>query len=111
MGASKFSKFVNSPIFWGIGLTGIFYSLLLTRILQVEAISHYFISAKGEVLFIPFVEILMFFIGFSALAFKLTEIRFQMGWIAKQEASSETFFPKPGSGFSRRKMRVRWLRN
>jgi len=99
MGASKFSKFVNSPIFWGIGLTGIFYSLLLTRILQVEAISHYFISAKGEVLSIPFVEILMFFIGFSALAFKLAEIRFQMGWIAKQEASSETFFPKPGSGF------------
>ncbi|MBO5436363.1 MAG: MotA/TolQ/ExbB proton channel family protein [Thermoguttaceae bacterium] len=99
MGASKFSKFVNSPIFWGIGLTGIFYSLLLTRIVQIEAVSHYFVSAEGEILSIPFVEILMFFIGFCALAFKLTEIRFQMSWITKQEASSETFFPKPETGF------------
>ncbi len=40
----------------------------------------------------------MFFIGFSALGFKFWDIQFQSLWIARQENSTETLFPKPENG-------------
>ncbi len=98
MPVSKISRFVNSPIFWGIGLTGLFYALIFLKLLRFPGILHYFISAQGEVLSIPFVEILMFFIGFSALGFKFWDIQFQSSWVSRQEKAAETLFPKPENG-------------
>lgn len=96
---SLISRFFTSPILWGAVATAVFYGLIRAKVLQVQAILHYFISPTGEILTIPFVEILMFFIGFAALAFKFRDVRFQSYWVRRQEQSPETFFKAPASGF------------
>lgn len=93
------SKILTSPILWGAAATVVFYGLIKGKVLQVQAILHYFISPTGEILTIPFVETLMFFIGFMALAFKFRDVRFQAYWVRRQEQSSETFFTPPKIGF------------
>lgn len=97
--SGKLSRLAASPILWGIACTGLFYALIFAKIIQFQAILHYFCSPTGEVLSIPLVEILFFFIGFFALGFKLREVRFQAGWIHRQETSPETFFPAADHGF------------
>ncbi|MBQ9456106.1 MAG: MotA/TolQ/ExbB proton channel family protein [Thermoguttaceae bacterium] len=96
---NAFSKIMTSPILWGAAATAVFYGLIKAQVLQVQAILHYFISPTGEILTIPFVEILMFFIGFAALAFKFWDIRFQAYWVRRQEQSPDTFFSAPKNGF------------
>ncbi len=93
-----FQRLVYSPILWGVVITGAFYTLILSKLLPIANFLHYFCTANGEILGIPFVEVLMFFIGFSALAFKCADILFQSSWIAKQERADETFFSKPTRG-------------
>ncbi len=96
--ADSVRRIAKSPILWGVVCTALFYGLIFSRALQFQTILHYFISSKHEVLSIPAVELLMFFIGFFALLFKFNDIRFQTRWIARQEASPDTFFPSPESG-------------
>ncbi|MBR0192356.1 MAG: MotA/TolQ/ExbB proton channel family protein [Thermoguttaceae bacterium] len=96
---SMLSRIFTSPILWGAVATAVFYGLIKAKVLQVQAILHYFISPTGEILTIPFVEILMFFIGFAALAFKFRDVRFQSYWVRRQEQSPETFFKAPVNGF------------
>ncbi|MDO4630515.1 MAG: MotA/TolQ/ExbB proton channel family protein [Planctomycetia bacterium] len=91
-------RVVYSPILWGIAVTGVFYALIMSKLLPIASFLHYFCTADGEILGIPFVEVLMFFIGFSALGFKCADILFQSSWVAKQERAEETFFPKPTGG-------------
>lgn len=96
--AKMIQRVVYSPILWGIAATGVFYALIMSKLLPIASFLHYFYTADGEILGIPFVEVLMFFIGFFALAFKCADILFQSSWVAKQEHAEETFFPKPTSG-------------
>lgn len=93
------SRILTSPILWGAAATAVFYGLIRAKVLQFQAVLHYFISPTGEILTIPFVETLMFFIGFAALAFKFWDVRFQTFWVRRQEQSPETFFSAPKNGF------------
>lgn len=88
-------RILKSPVLWGLVVTGVFYALLHSGVIQSAMMNRYFTDSSIE-----YVETGMFFIGLMVLLFKWQGIATQKRWMAQQESAAEPFLGKVPLGGS-----------